>query len=113
MTAFYEFGGVEFKPRYAELQPMLTTGESHTAQRHIPYSNYDVLDLGGVSPSRYGPIEVRIDPSDLATLQSYLQTIKPLFLAGVEYTGILVGFSNVALSTHGEFYWATLEWVVG
>jgi hypothetical protein len=113
VTAYYEFGGVEFKPRAAEQLPLVSPGESFTSLRHVPYSNYNVLDLGGVGPDTYAS-EVRIANSAVGSFVALLQQRATLYVAGVNKgQATLIKLSGKTADPHLTYTWITAEWVLG
>src|SRR5690348_16702134 len=80
----YEFNGIKFGPRAAEKQALLGRGESLYALRHVPMSDFSVLDLGGVGAPIWTD-EVRVAASDAASFEALLQNSAPVTLNGVDY----------------------------
>ena len=112
--AYYEFDSLEFKPRVSEAQPLVTPGESFYSLRHIPYSNANVLHLGGIGAYTYGPIEIRLEPSQVAAFVSKIHTTHELIVAGVEYANAtLIQLTNKVTDPHGTYVWFTAMWVIG
>jgi hypothetical protein len=113
-VAYYEFGSLEFKPRVSESQPLVSPGEVNYSLRHIPYSNANVLHIGGRNADTYGPIEIRLTPAQVAGFLAKLEDTDELIVAGVTYpSATLVQLNNKVTDPHGTHVWFTALWVIG
>lgn len=115
MTAAYVFGAVDFHPRAADQQPLVSPGESFTSLRHIPYSNYNVLDMGGLGPSLYGPIQVEVAVADAAAFVALLQTRAALRINGVDMgQATLTALTDQTTDPRGQAgRWYQASWILG
>lgn len=112
--AYYEFGGIVIKPRFEEFMPQVFPAENLYSLRHIPYSDANVLDLGGKGVRKYGPIDIRIDPDDASALEALSQQTDELIVAGITYpTAILISLTNKRMTPRNEWIYYTAEWVIG
>ncbi len=115
MTAAYVFGAIDFHPKAADQQPLVGPGESFTSLRHIPYSNYNVLDLGGIGPSLYGPIQVSVAPADATAFVALLQTRAALRINGVDMgQATLIDLKEQTTDPRGiAGRWFSAAWALG
>lgn len=110
----YSFGGVDFGPTPSEHQLLVGPAENFFSLRHVIYSNANVLDLGGVGANVYGPIDIRVDPDDEATLRTKLHTTASLTVADVVYpSATLVQLTGRSQTPRGEWFYFTAQWVIG
>jgi hypothetical protein len=109
----YFFGATPFHPAVAEAQPMVTAPGLASSVRHVPYSNLNILDLGGKTERRYA-VKIQVEPEDVATIEAALGTTDTLTVAGVVWpSATLIKLDGHTMTPRGEYHHYDAEWVVG
>lgn len=111
MPAFYEWAGLAFGPKISDAIP-IPSGELSVTERHIPYSDASVIDIGGRLPRHYATT-IRINPNDYVAFDAALGQTADLYLANQLYpAATLVKLSAPQSTIHGEWILCEAEWVL-
>lgn len=109
----YTFGGVKFGPRAEEAIPRVNPPETFVSERHVPYSNFSIVDLGGKAGVRHVAASVRLTPALMGPFEALLLVTDTLVWDLVEYPGAtLVKLENKRITPRREYYWVDAEWLV-
>lgn len=112
MTAYYQFDNAPFAPLIPDGMIPIPSGEYNYGLRHIPWSDSDVLDLGGRSARHYSA-RIRCTVANYVAMDNLLGTTATLTLGGIEYdSATLVKLNNVAQTPRGEYVEADAEFVL-
>lgn len=112
MSFYYEFGAIEFSTLIPDGMIPIPSGEVNYGLRHIPYSDTDVLDLGGRSARHYSA-RIRCTIANYVAIENQVGTTTTLILGGIEYdSATLVKLNNVAQTPRGEYVEADAEFVL-
>lgn len=114
MTAYYQFAYVPFSPRAADKMPLPSPGELNTSLRHVPYSDANVLDIGGRGPRMYAA-EIRVDPFYGADIENQLGLTDTLILMGSNFgQATLTKLTGKGIDpVQQKWLWYDAEWVIG
>lgn len=111
--AYYEFAGFAFRPRASDGQPMVSASGLLSSERHVPYSNFTVLDLGGRTPRRFAT-SIRLDPDQVIAFEGLIGTTGPLTVAGIEWSSAtLLAMDNHTMTPGGEYHFYDASWILG
>jgi hypothetical protein len=109
----YSFNGVPFGPRSEEKQPKVSAPTPYSGLRHVPYSNFDVLDKGGKGSRTYAA-EIKLLPENVAAFEDMLLEDGPLVVWGATWpTATLIELEGHGATPRGEYEWYNAKWVVG
>lgn len=108
----YSFGAIPFGPRVSDSVPMVSPGEMQQGIRHVPYSNYNILDLGGVTDRRYAA-QIRVAPANVAAMETaYTNGASlPLIVNGVTYpAATMTKLTGHTMTPLGQWHFYDAEW---
>jgi hypothetical protein len=109
----YAFGALTFHPAAVEAQPMVGAPGLASSVRHVPYSDLQILDLGGRTERRYAA-KIRVVPGDVETIEAMLGATFSLTVAGVLWpSATLIKLDGHTMTPRGEFHQYDAEWIVG
>jgi hypothetical protein len=116
MPAYYQFKTLVFGPRISGEVPAVDPAELISGERHIPYSNLTVIDLGGRGPRRF-KCTIRVTESDLVAWEDALGTTGDLYVAGQLWPLAtlmkLGGHNRTPLDAAPVWHFMEAEWVIG
>jgi hypothetical protein len=116
MPAYYQFGSLVFGVRQSAEVPAVDPGELIYGERHIPYSNFTVLDIGGRGPRRF-KCTIRIPASDQFSWDDALGTTTDLYVAGQLWspaTLVKMGsHTRTPLEASPVYHFFEAEWAIG
>jgi hypothetical protein len=108
----YQFSGVPFSPRAGDLIPQLEQGALQFSARHVPYSSFNVIDLGGLAERRF-KAQIRLTPANAPVFVGLLGTTGEIVINGTSFLGgTLVSLSNHTVTPRLEWHFYDAEWVV-
>jgi hypothetical protein len=122
MAEAYEFKTLKFGPPVSDRIPQVDR-ELIFGERHVPYSDKTILDIGGYGPNRYAS-SIRVLAADVAAWRLALGTTGNLYIANVLWTGATL----VKLGSHsmiprqqfagtwqldGQYHYFEAEWIMG
>lgn len=109
----YTFAGVRFGPKAEDAETLVDPYVTYTSERHVPYSNLTVFDVGGRAGARHYKLTVRISPAVVAGFEALLLVTDTLVVNGASYPeATLISLSNKKITPRREFYWFDAEWLV-
>lgn len=112
MPDYYSFGNIAFGSMVPDGLIIIPSGEVNYGERHIPFSDQSVLDLGGRSPRHYAA-RIRATISNYVAIENQVGTTTTLVLGGIEYdNATLVKLDNVRQTPFGEYVLADAEWIL-
>jgi hypothetical protein len=79
-NALYNFAGVSFGPFIQDWVPR-TNRTMNVSLRHIPYSDVNILDLGGRNPNTFSAVVI-VEDADHVAFQALLGVTASLMLNG-------------------------------
>lgn len=113
MPAYYQFSTLVLHPRAADEQPMVSAPETILSERHVPYSDLNILDIGGKSFRRWA-VKLRVAPDDITALEALLLVSAELTVAGVTWPrATLTSLTNHTMTPMAEWHQYDATWVVG
>lgn len=108
----YGFGRVSFGPMISDWVPQVDPGELFSSERHVPYSDYNVIDVGGRGPKKW-KARVRIRPDDVQWIEPLLGKTAALTVNGVTYAkALMTALSNHQVSPLGEWHAYDAEFTI-
>lgn len=108
----YSFAGIPFGPRVSDSVPMITPGELQQTERHVPYSNYNIVHLGGVTSRRYAA-QIRLIPANVAAFEALLGSSHPIVVCDINYpAATLLKLGNHTMTPLGEYHFYDAEWTL-
>lgn len=123
MAEAYEFRGLKFGPPMNDRLPQVDR-ELIFGERHVPYSDKTILDIGGYGPNRYAST-IRVNAEDVAQWRLALGQSGDLYIANVLWTGAVLvklgGHSMIPRQTFvgpgwnldGQYHYFEAEWIFG
>jgi hypothetical protein len=109
----YSFGAIAFHPLAQDWMPLVSPPKLAYSVRHIPYSDFQVLDQGGKTERRYKHA-VLVAGGDVGAWEAMLGTTDVLTVAGVEWpSATLVDLGEHTMTPYGDRHQYQPEWVVG
>lgn len=116
MPAYYQFKSLVFGPRISGEVPSVDPAELVSGERHVPYSNLNIIDLGGRGPRRF-KCTIRIPPEDFSAWDNALGSAGDLYVAGTLWTPAtlmkLGGHVRTPLDAAPVWHFMEAEWVIG
>jgi len=124
MPFAYEFVGLKFGPRVQDLVPQVIPPEVISGERHVPYSNITVLDLGGRGPRRFKS-SIRVASIDRVAFEDLVGSTGTLYVATIPWPqSTLMKLDNhtmTPLGQHtdtdfvldGQWHFYDAEWTIG
>lgn len=111
--AEYSFDGLAFGPIASGLVPRISPGDLQYTERHVPYSQLNVVDEGGSLASRY-TTQIRILGANVAAWEAKRGASGPLVVDGAApIDALLVRLGNHQMSPRREYHLYDAEWVIG
>jgi len=108
----YSFMTIPFGPRAEDLIPRPDPPETVYGIRHVPYSDTNILDIGGKGPRRF-KTDIRLLPENVAAFENTLLETGPLVLNEVTWTtATLVSLTGHTMTPRGEYHFFSAEWIV-
>lgn len=112
MSFYYEFDFIEFAPLIPDGLIPIPSGAMNSGLRHVPYSDSDILDLGGRSARHYSA-RIRTTIAGYVSMDAALGETATLILGGISYTNAtLIRLENTRQTPGGEWCLSDAEWVL-
>jgi hypothetical protein len=125
MTAFYEFRGTPFAPRLTgDTVPAMGPPLPVFSERHVPYSQVNILDMGGFGARRWAA-NIRLVPENVDTMMNKLMSTGDLIVQGETWANAtLVKLDNHQVTPRArsgvtapdwepDYHFFDAEWVIG
>jgi hypothetical protein len=108
----YFWGGVPFGPAVQDSVSMPDPGELLQGERHVPYSTFNVIDLGGTTTPRYRAA-ILLLPQYAGRFMASLGQTSALVIDGTTYeTAVLLGLTGHTMTPRREFHMFQAEWAL-
>lgn len=112
MTAFYEWQGNEFAPLIPDGMIPIPEGAYNSTERHVPWGDVNVLDLGGRSSGHFRA-RIRMLIAAFVSMYAEVGQVADLILGGITYSdAALINLTNVRMTPGGEYVLADADWAL-
>jgi hypothetical protein len=109
----YNFAGVNFGPKADDAIPRVQPYQTFTSERHVPYSNLTIFDVGGRAGARHVSATVRVTPALVAAFEALLLVTDTLIWDSASYPNTtMINLTNKRITPLREFYWFDVEFLV-
>lgn len=110
--AYYEWQGVAFGPLTPDGMVVIPESILNVTERHIPYSDASVTDIGGRSPRHYRS-RIRLTVANFVSMESEIGQTSDLTLGGVVYPdATLLGLTNIRMTPRAEYVLTDADWLL-
>lgn len=113
---YYQFGALAFTPKQSDFVSGVEPGEMQYGERHVPYSNINIIDLGGKTSRRW-KATIRVAPTDVVAWESAQGQTAELWVMGTQWhSATLVKMGNhqrTPLEAGPIWHFYDAEWVMG
>lgn len=113
---WYQFGSLPFLPRQSDNVPAVDPGDLIFGERHVPYSDINIIDIGGRAPRRY-KCTIRVNPDQVTAWEASQGVTASLWVMDQEYTSAtlvkLTNHQRTPLNVEPVYHFYDAEWAIG
>lgn len=110
--AYYEWQGNAFGPLLPDGLIPIPESVLNVTERHIPYSDASVTDIGGRSPRHYRA-RIKLTVAAFVSMESEIGETSDLTLGNVVYPdATLLGLTNIRETPQAEYVLTDADWLL-